>query len=109
LTVQKYLVSAAIVSSTLPSSISRPIAINPVDKSLIVVIEPSVGVRTMKLMRGGKRAQREAELMVREKMDAALDAAAKLMAGPAMRSFADTAGAWPQMPNGSLVPTFLGS
>jgi hypothetical protein len=40
-----------------------------------------IGLRTMKLMRGGKRAQREAELMVREKIDAALDASAKLMAG----------------------------
>ncbi|OAF11788.1 hypothetical protein AYJ54_07980 [Bradyrhizobium centrolobii] len=40
-----------------------------------------VGLRTMKLMRGGKRAQREAELMVREKIDAALDATARLMAG----------------------------
>jgi len=40
-----------------------------------------IGLRTMKLMRGGKRAQREAELMVREKIDAALDATARLMAG----------------------------
>jgi hypothetical protein len=40
-----------------------------------------VGLRTMKLMRGGKRAQREAELMVREKMDAALEATASLMTG----------------------------
>jgi hypothetical protein len=39
-----------------------------------------IGLRTMKLMRGGKRAQREAELMVREKIDAALDATARLMA-----------------------------
>jgi hypothetical protein len=40
-----------------------------------------IGLRVMKLMRGGKRAQREAELMVREKIDAALDASVKLIAG----------------------------
>ena len=40
-----------------------------------------IGLRTMKLMRGGKRAQREAELMVHEKIDAALDATARLLAG----------------------------
>jgi len=40
-----------------------------------------IGLRTMKLMRGGKRAVREAELMVREKVDAALEATASLMSG----------------------------
>jgi hypothetical protein len=35
----------------------------------------------MKLMRGGKSARCEAELMVREKLDAALEATASLMAG----------------------------
>ena len=40
-----------------------------------------IGLRTMKLMRGGKRAAREAELMVREKVDAALEATASLMSG----------------------------
>jgi hypothetical protein len=40
-----------------------------------------IGLRTMKLMRGGKSAQREAELMVREKIDAAFDATARLLAG----------------------------
>jgi len=40
-----------------------------------------VGLRVMKLMLGGKRARREAELMVREKVDAALQAGASLMAG----------------------------
>jgi hypothetical protein len=40
-----------------------------------------VGLRTMKLLRGGKSARREAELMVREKIDAALDATVRVMAG----------------------------
>ena len=40
-----------------------------------------IGLRMMKLMRGGKCARREAELMVREKIDAALEATASLMAG----------------------------
>jgi len=35
----------------------------------------------MKLMRGGKIARCEAELMVREKIDAALEATTSLMAG----------------------------
>ena len=39
------------------------------------------GLRVMKLMLGGKRARREAELMVKEKVDAALQAGASLMAG----------------------------
>ena len=40
-----------------------------------------VALRMMKLMRGGKSARREAELMVSEKIDAALEATASLMAG----------------------------
>ena len=40
-----------------------------------------VGLRMMKLMRGGKRARSEADLMVREKIDAALEATSQLMAG----------------------------
>ena len=35
----------------------------------------------MKLMRGGRRARREAKLMVSEKIDAAFEATARLMAG----------------------------
>jgi hypothetical protein len=38
-----------------------------------------VALRMMKLMRGGNGARREAELMVREKIDAALEATASLM------------------------------
>jgi hypothetical protein len=37
-----------------------------------------VAMRMMKLMRGGKRAQREAQLMVSEKIGAAVEAAASL-------------------------------
>ena len=40
-----------------------------------------VALRMMKLMRGGKSARCEAELMVSEKIDAALEATASLMAG----------------------------
>jgi hypothetical protein len=40
-----------------------------------------VALRMMKLMRGGKRARREAERMVSEKIAAAVEASAKLMAG----------------------------
>jgi hypothetical protein len=40
-----------------------------------------VALRMMKLMRGGKSARAEAELMVREKIDAALGATTSLMAG----------------------------
>ena len=40
-----------------------------------------VALRMMKLMRGGRRARREAELMVSEKIDAAFEATARLMAG----------------------------
>lgn len=40
-----------------------------------------IGLRVMKLMLGGKRARREAELMIKEKVDAALQTGASLMAG----------------------------
>jgi hypothetical protein len=40
-----------------------------------------VALRMMKLMRGGKSARSEADLMVREKIDAALEATSQLMAG----------------------------
>jgi uncharacterized lipoprotein NlpE involved in copper resistance len=40
-----------------------------------------VALRMMKLMRGGRSARREAKLMVREKIDAAFEATARLMAG----------------------------
>lgn len=40
-----------------------------------------VALRMMKLMRGGKRARREAELMVSEKIHAAFEATSSLMAG----------------------------
>jgi hypothetical protein len=40
-----------------------------------------VALRMMKLMRGGKRARREARIMVSEKIDAAFEATARLMAG----------------------------
>jgi hypothetical protein len=40
-----------------------------------------VALRMMKLMRGGGSARREANLMVSEKIDAAFEATARLMAG----------------------------
>jgi len=40
-----------------------------------------VGLRVMKLMLGGRGARRDAQLMVSEKIDAALKASASLMAG----------------------------
>ena len=40
-----------------------------------------IALRMMKLMRGGKSARREAELMVSEKIRAAFEATASLMAG----------------------------
>jgi|GEM_PF-1216025 hypothetical protein len=40
-----------------------------------------IGLRTMKLMRGGITARREARLMVAEKMRAALEANARMIAG----------------------------
>jgi hypothetical protein len=40
-----------------------------------------IALRMMKLMRGGRTARREAKLMVSEKVHAAVEAAASLMAG----------------------------
>jgi len=40
-----------------------------------------IGLRLMKLMLGGRGARREAQLMVSEKIDAAVEASASLMAG----------------------------
>jgi hypothetical protein len=40
-----------------------------------------VALRMMKLMLGGRKARREAELMVREKILAGVEASANLMAG----------------------------
>jgi len=40
-----------------------------------------IWLRLMKLMRGGRSGRREAGLMVTEKMDAALEANARMMAG----------------------------
>ena len=40
-----------------------------------------IALRMMKLMRGGRRARREAKLMVSEKIDATFEATARLMAG----------------------------
>ena len=40
-----------------------------------------IALRMMKLMRGGRSARREANLMVSEKVNAAFEAAASLMAG----------------------------
>jgi hypothetical protein len=40
-----------------------------------------VALRWMKLMQGGSKARREADLMVSEKMEAALKASTRLMAG----------------------------
>jgi hypothetical protein len=52
-------------------------------------------LRMMKLMRGGRRARREARLMVNEKIDAALEATGRLMAVlPAMKSFIDIDSMW---------------
>jgi hypothetical protein len=40
-----------------------------------------VGLRLMKLFRGGKRARRESQRMITEKIDAALKAGASMMSG----------------------------
>ena len=54
--------------------------INPL---MMLAIEANgvIALRMMKLARGGRGARREAELMVSEKMRAACDATARLMAG----------------------------
>ena len=52
--------------------------------SLMMLAVEANGVaalRMMKLMRGGRNARREAELMVREKIHAAFEATSSLMAG----------------------------
>jgi hypothetical protein len=53
------------------------------DKWIMLGIEANrvVSLRVMKLMRGGKAARREARLMVSEKINAGLDANARIMAG----------------------------
>ena len=50
---------------------------------MMLAIEASgvVALRMMKLMRGGRNPRREAELMVKEKIDAAFEASASLMTG----------------------------
>lgn len=48
---------------------------------LAVEANDVIALRMMKLMRGGRSARREAELMVSEKIRAALEATAGLMAG----------------------------
>jgi hypothetical protein len=53
------------------------------DSLMMLAVEANgvVALRVMKLMRGGRSARREAKLMVSEKMDAAFEAAARLMVG----------------------------
>ena len=53
------------------------------NSSAILAVEANhvVGLRMMKLMRGGRGARREAKLMISEKIDAAAKAGASLMAG----------------------------
>ena len=46
---------------------------------LAVEANQVIALRVMKLMQGGKRARREANLMVSEKIDAAVKAGASLM------------------------------
>jgi hypothetical protein len=54
-----------------------------VNSLMLLAIEANdvIALRMMKLMRGGRSARREAELMVSEKIRAALEATAGLMAG----------------------------
>jgi len=54
-----------------------------VNSLMLLAVESNgvIALRIMKLMRGGRRARREAELMVSEKIHAAFEAAASLMAG----------------------------
>ena len=54
-----------------------------VNSLMMLAVEANgvVALRMMKLMRGGRRARREAELMVSEKIGAAFEATASLMAG----------------------------
>jgi hypothetical protein len=54
-----------------------------VNSLMMLAVEANgvVALRMMKLMRGGRRARREAELMVSEKLHAAFEANTSLMAG----------------------------
>jgi hypothetical protein len=54
-----------------------------VNSLMMLAVEANavVALRMLKLMRGGKSARREAELMVSEKIRAALEATTRLMAG----------------------------
>jgi hypothetical protein len=54
-----------------------------IDSLMMLAVEANgvVALRVMKLMRGGRSARREAKLMASEKMDAAFEAAARLMVG----------------------------
>ena len=54
-----------------------------VNSLLLLAVEANevIALRMMKLMRGGRRARREAELMVSEKIHAAFEATASLMSG----------------------------
>ena len=59
-----------------------------------------IALRMMKLMRGGRSARREAELMVSEKIQAAFDATAGLLAGASSEKIVHRiAGTWRQMRN----------
>ena len=52
-----------------------------------------IALRMMKLMRGGRSARREANLMVSEKISAAFEATASLLAGCRCRKI-NPAGKW---------------
>ncbi len=54
-----------------------------VNSLLLLALEANgvIALRMMKLMRGGRKARREAELMVSEKIKAAFEATANLMSG----------------------------
>jgi len=54
-----------------------------VNSLMLLALEANgvIPLRMMKLMRGGRNARREAELMVSEKIKAAVEASASLMAG----------------------------
>jgi hypothetical protein len=63
-----------------------------------------IGLRIAKLMRGGKAAQREAQLMVSEKMLAAAKAGTSLMAGASGdKILSSIEERWRQTPNGSAA------
>jgi hypothetical protein len=54
-----------------------------VNSLMLLAVEANrvIALRMMKLMRGGRRARREAELMVSEKFHAAFEATASLVTG----------------------------